>query len=250
MNSWPQTCAQCGVLWGSWWVFYRHITFILYTLDLGTCIFWDLLRLISPSHVIHLHGDKGPGHRVYWFREELVPVEAFKNFHHSPGWLLTPPNSCSEPHPPDSDNQSHPSVAETSKQRGGHVRRTQTESPETTQHSTDSDSEPVAVPEASRWVSAAQEDSKRILASTSRKLKLKRLLNKKKKTVRVGQPSLSKGKALGRKSLHRLKANLLKDPRRQARKQIYKVLHDTSWKSCGVFQFFSYLVNPYKTQIK
>lgn len=227
-------------------LFYYFIT-IVNIADLGTCIFWDLLRLVSPTHVIHLHGDhQEPGFQSYWFCEELLPFN-ITNCHHSPGWLLTPPNSCDQPCPPDSFDQPHPPTGETLRQRGSHIR--QIDSPEMTEHSTNSEIVPSAIPET--WVTTAKQGRKTLL----RRFQPKRLCNKRKRIVKVAQPSLSKGKAVSRKFLHRakLRADLsmgLFRARRQTHRRHSKAAQNTGWRRCGVFQLFSHLTNPYAAQIR
>lgn len=245
-----------------YWVFlFFIITNVV--LDLGTCIFWDLLRLISPTHVILLHGEKQEtGFQRHWFREELVPINPARCYH-SLGWLLAPPSSCDQPQPPNFNNQPHPSyscdhtylsdvdiqphppIGETDRETGNCVR--ELESPEKTEQSTDC--ETVPSPETS-WMTTANQ-SKRTL---SRRLRFKRLFNRRKGIVT--QPSLIKGKAVSKKFLHRAKlrkadfAKELLRARRHAHQQHLRAPQDAAWRCCGMFQLFSHLTDSYTTRAR
>jgi len=65
---------------------------------MGCLLIWDLLRLINPSHVIHLTTGNRSLDMTYnpnaWFSRDLVPVNDF-TYHHCLGWLLPPPAQCS-----------------------------------------------------------------------------------------------------------------------------------------------------------
>jgi len=66
---------------------------------MGSLLIWDLLRLISPSHVIHLTTGSQSLNMTYdpnaWFSRDLVPVNDF-TYHHSVGWLIPPAGQHSE----------------------------------------------------------------------------------------------------------------------------------------------------------
>ena len=125
----------------------------------------------------------------------------------------------------------------------------ESESLEETEHS-DCEIVPSPTPETS-WMTTANQ-SKRIL---NRRLRLKRLFNRRKRIIQVIQPSLGKGKAVSKKFLHRakLKADLSKGllrARRDAHRQHPQAPQDTGWRRCGMFQLFSHSTISYTTQAR
>lgn len=216
--------------------------------DLGSCLFWDLLQLISPTHVIHLHGgQQEPGYQSYWFRQ-LVPIDT-ANSHCSLGWLLAPSNSCDQPHPPNSDsNQPYPLIGETSKHRDNCAEESvEIQSSEMSEHLTDSETVLSAIPNVSQVPIA-----KLRKGLTTRRSKLNRrlMIRKRRRAYKV---ALSKGKAFGEQYLHRakLKADLsyvLSRARKKALRRTSKATQDTGWRCHGVYQLFSHHINPYSTQ--
>lgn len=203
-----------------------------------------MVRLVNPTHVIHLHGDNQESR--FWFREELAPINTH-NYHHSLGWLLTPPNPCDKPRPPDhpclpnSNDQPHPQTGEAS----SHVRQSdQIDFPEYSTGSIPND-----VVSSTTCVTSVKHSKRKC-----RRLKLKRLLNRR-KTLKTAQPSLSKAKAVNTKFLHRvkLKADLSKGLFKRGKlmhRRCSKASRDTGWKRCGVFQLFSHLTNPHTIQTR
>lgn len=129
--------------------------------DLGICIFWDLVQLIVPSHIIHLHSDhRESGSQSYWFREELVPINT-TNCHYSLGWLLTPANSYdhlrpsdpdTQPHPSNSNIHPHPPVGKTFRQRVIQSPETTNNSTEDEEYSVTSEAVTSATPKLLLWI--------------------------------------------------------------------------------------------------
>lgn len=241
---------------------------IFIILDLGTCLFWDLLRLISPTHIIHLLYDcqgSASGFQDFWFRKELALVNVASS-HHSFGWLLTSPSSCDQLYPsPDSHDQPCPLSEDVSIHRDNCENPlVQIGSPETTELSTDeftnefSDSsvvaETLAIPEISRVTTAKR--SGKTIKSTLRKVKFKRLCNKRKKRivkVALVHTGLCKGKSISKKFHHRakLRTELSRGILRTARRRHNQPPQGTSWKTCGLFQLFSHLItNHHSTQTR
>ena len=219
-----------------------------------------MLRLISPTHVVLLHGhQQETGFQSHWFREELAPIDPVRCYH-SLGWLLAPPSSCDQPHPSNFNNQLRPCdhtypsdvpTGETDREISNRAR--ESESSEETDKSMDC--EIVPTPETS-WMTTANQ-SKGTLRLTCKRLRFKRRFNRRKGIVT--QPSLIKGKAVSKKFLHRAKlrkANFssLSRGRRHTHQQHLQLkapqLQDTGWRRCGMFQLFSYPTDSYTTQAR
>jgi len=193
---------------------------VVFISDLGLCIFWDLLQLIAPTHVIHLRGDS----------TEIEPINA-TNFPHSLGWLLlAPPNSCDQP---------HPQIEETFSQNSDHER--QIGSLGTVEHLTDELANECSDCTEGITTEASHVNTKKNKRKLCKRLKFKRLLNKR--------------KAISKKFVYRakLRADLSKGLLRAARQKYSRhseALKDAGWKNCGLFQLFSHFTNPYSPQIR